>query len=697
MARKQYRARISENKNIYTIFVILLSAFMIIIPFLRGLFFRIDYMPAIIGISVLFVAYMAYNFRVKVFQGIDTYIGISVLLISAVYLISFFFAVNAKDAQDMFFIYFSYFMVYKLTSDLSAKDERYKNIFINLLIASTFILSFTSMLHMAGILNFSGVFIGKKLFGLYQYANTTASVLGVGIILSLNKQIIEENIKAAAIYQMILTALISSFIFTLSRGGYLVLAAVLLLNFLLIKARLKLKLILSIFVSFISNSFLIYKYYNLPEDQLSIIWIYYLISVIASAIIIYIAFSLSNRFKQLFADKNINRILLLVIIVFLGAAIFLLTAKGPEGYKYIPKDIIDRLSDINLSTESVSLRIYFAKDGLKIIKDYPIVGAGGGAWRNLYRQYQSIPYNTTEVHNFYVQYGTEVGIIGLIILAGLIMLLIMSMVKAIKSGSQYLYVYIAAILLFLHSMIDFNLSLVAVGYILWMLIGVINSDKNSLVIKKLPQKQLSGLLLLAALIVLSITSLTYYGIRSGNQGTIAYNKENNESKAIELYEKAIRFDKYNGAYRMELAQVMSMQLRKTKDKKYYDGILEQISLIQKYEPYNHNYSPVICNMYLGMGKFEEASALADEQLNAEKKVALTYMVKIDVDYEIARYYLASDKIKEATPYLGKIVDTKSRFDEMNKSLKDPLKLSEDHQKKIEAVQNILEMIEKTQQ
>jgi O-antigen ligase len=422
---------------------------------------------------------MAIKLKEKLYKIINTYLDMSILLIPVAYLISFFFAVNAKDAFDLFLLYSSYFMMYKLVSELSAKDDRYKNVFINVIIASAFLLSFTSMLHLAGIVNIKGTFIGNKLFGLYQYANTTASVLGVGIILSLNKLINEDNIKAKVIYQMILTALIPAFIFTLSRGGYLVLVAVMFVNFILVRARAKIKMIMGLVVSFLSGSVLIYKYYSLAENLFSGIWVQYLISIMVSAFFIYIIYVIISRFNRTFTDRSINTTLVIISIIFIGAAAFLLTAKGPDGYKYIPKDIVARLSDINLTTESVSLRMQFAKDGLKIIKDYPIIGAGGGAWRNLYRQYQSIPYNTTEVHNFYVQYGAEVGIIGLVILAGLIVLLVMSMIKVIKSSSQYLYVYIAAILLFLHSMIDFNLSLAAVGYILWMLIGIINSDKKT--------------------------------------------------------------------------------------------------------------------------------------------------------------------------------------------------------------------------
>ncbi len=813
MTKKAFNIINRNNHTVNAIFVFLIVTFVLIIPFYRGLFFRINYIPAICFVSIIFIAYMVYELRDKAYRPLNTYMDISVLLIAAAYLVSFFFAANAKDAFDILLLYSSYFMLYKLTSDLSVKNEKYKNIFINVIIASTFILSFTSMLHIAGIVDIKGAFIGKRLYGLYQYANTTASVLGVGIILSLNKLINEENTKTKAIYQMILTTLIAPFVFTLSRGGYLALAVVLLLNFILVKAKAKVKLLLGLFVSFLSSSILIYKFYILAEEVLSVIWVYYLISIITSALIIYVIYFIKNQIKPKFSDKAIKMVLITMAVIFVGAVVFVFTVKEPIEYrvehlaseeksrkynginlyelepdskytvefdvkaslespysygiiirsiddtnepteifrqfgptgsefaqksfdfttledtervviilynyesgsytiyknvvvkdtkdivvkrmeklKYVPVVIANRLAGINLQTKNVSLRVYFAKDGLKIIKDYPIAGAGGGAWKNLYRQYQSIPYSTTEVHNFYVQYGTEVGIIGFAALIGLLSLLVISMIKSFRAGSPHLHVYLAAMLLLIHSNIDFNLSLAAVGYMLWMLIGIINSDKNTPLIVKFPPKIIGALALALSLVILLLSSSIYYGLNLGSQGAAIVKEKKETEKAIEYYEKASKFDRYNAAYRFDLAQIMNNQLRKTKDKKYYDEFMEEVSLIRKYEPYNHQYTPTICSMYLAIGKLEEASTLAEVKLQDEPLLEHSYMMKIDVNYQISNYYLQNKKVKEAIPFLERVIDAKDKLEEINTKLKEPLKLTGDYTKKLEAASRTLEMI-----
>lgn len=795
------------------ILLLLISVFMIIILFYRGLFFRENYIPAVAIISIIFAAYMVYKLRDKRYRIVDTYMDLSVMLIPVSYLISFFFAVNANNAFDMLLIYCSYFMLYKLTSDLSAKDEKYKDIFINVIIVSSIILSFAGMFSIAGIISLKGSFIEKRLFGLYQYANTTASVLGVGIILTLNKLMIGTKRREIVLYQGVLTSLIAPFIFTLSRGGYLVLTGVLLLNFLLVKARAKLKLLLGIFISLLSSALLIFKFYTLLEEQFSTIYIYYLISIIVSITVIYFIYSFKGLIRIKFTDRAINVVLIIMTIIVTSAAVFIFSVKEPIEYKvehqaneesslknvtiplyglepsstykvdfdlkasvesqysygiivnsfddtnkrveilnhfdqigsgfehrsfefttledtkrlelyiynyetnsytvyknilisdsndivvkrieklkYVPSAIADRLLDINLKTANASSRVFFAKDGFKIIKDYPIVGAGGGGWKNLYRQYQSLPYNTTEVHNFYVQYIIEVGIIGLIALAGLLMLIIVSLVASIKAGSSYSYIYLSTLLLLLHSSIDFNLSLVAVGYILWMLVGLINSDKYTQLREK-PAKMFIRILALSLSFIICISaSFINYGMKLGAQGAKSYKEEDDAGKAIELYEKASQFDRYNSIYRIDLAQIMSNQLRKTNDKKYYDEMNKLILLIRKYEPYNHQYTSTICRMYLAIGSFENASELADQKLQNEPMLIQSYELKTGVNYEIAKYLLTSHKVQEASAYLEKVLEAKYEFEKLNARLRTPLSLEGDYPKEIEAAQRTLDLI-----
>ncbi len=181
-------------------------------------------------------------------------------------------------------------------------------------------------------------------------------------------------------------------------------------------------------------------------------------------------------------------------------------------------------------------------------------------------------------------------------------------------------------------------------------------------------------------------------MRLGAQGAAVSQENKDMNKAMELYKKASVFDKFNCAYRIDLAQIMAKQLRETKDKKYYNGIMEQISLIREYEPYNHQYTPIICSLYLSTGEFEKAAALADTKLQEEPMLAQSYALKTDVNYELANFYLKNNKVKEAIPHLEKIMEANEQFERINASLNKPLKLTEEYTKKLEAAQRTLNMI-----
>ncbi|MGI6423707.1 MAG: O-antigen ligase family protein [Tepidanaerobacteraceae bacterium] len=56
---------------------------------------------------------------------------------------------------------------------------------------------------------------------------------------------------------------------------------------------------------------------------------------------------------------------------------------------------------------------------MKIIKEYPILGTGGGGWKAIYQAYQSYRYFTTEVHSFFLQLWVETGTVGLLALLAL--------------------------------------------------------------------------------------------------------------------------------------------------------------------------------------------------------------------------------------------------------------------------------------
>jgi O-antigen ligase len=78
------------------------------------------------------------------------------------------------------------------------------------------------------------------------------------------------------------------------------------------------------------------------------------------------------------------------------------------------------IENINFQQHSVLERGTFYKDAVKLWSDYPIIGAGGGAWASLYEKYQNNPYTSRQAHNFALQYLVEAGALGFLAFIGFV-------------------------------------------------------------------------------------------------------------------------------------------------------------------------------------------------------------------------------------------------------------------------------------
>ncbi len=142
-------------------------------------------------------------------------------------------------------------------------------------------------------------------------------------------------------------------------------------------------------------------------------------SVTTSIIIYAIHHFITKRFAD-GLNAKFSRIkfsqFILPIVVLIAGTVGILLLYGNSGLiKLLPNSIEKRIETINLQQHSVLERATFYKDGIKVIKDYPLFGAGGAAWSFLYEKYQNNPYTSRQATIFFLQYIIEVGIIGFLL------------------------------------------------------------------------------------------------------------------------------------------------------------------------------------------------------------------------------------------------------------------------------------------
>lgn len=208
-------------------------------------------------------------------------------------------------------------------------------------------------------------------------------------------------------------------------------------------------------------------------------------SIIAAACIgaiQYYVLPILERKLQSFSIRKLSKIVLpAMLVVAVGIMAFLILMTPLK--QILPESIQSRVENINFQQNSVLERGTFYKDSLKIIKEHPVIGTGGGGWAVLYEKYQNNPYVSRQAHNFFLQYLVEVGLIGFIILAAMLIFIYWKFIKrSFTTGedetSPRLVFYFVSLSILIHSTLDFELSYVYLGSLVFICLGGMASVFN---------------------------------------------------------------------------------------------------------------------------------------------------------------------------------------------------------------------------
>jgi O-antigen ligase len=138
--------------------------------------------------------------------------------------------------------------------------------------------------------------------------------------------------------------------------------------------------------------------------------------------------------------------------------------------------VVERIQDTEMRTadgglsESVEARTEAARTALAIVRDFPVVGTGGGSFYNVFLSYRTPQYTYAYVdhtHNDYVEIACDYGLTGLSLLGGLVGLTLWKTVMVLAKRRATLPrgiafgVAMSIVALMVHSTVDFNLQIPA--------------------------------------------------------------------------------------------------------------------------------------------------------------------------------------------------------------------------------------------
>lgn len=519
------KASVAEMEQRSPVFLLLIGAtvlFMLWAPLWAALFngqmfdFERPIYQALRWASVILAILVVYLFNSWTPRDWRDLLSMSVLLFPLIYLISFFSAATYHLAANMIYIQLIYAALF-IFGMYGIRQKLGNTIIHQTIYIMSYFIVFFGLFHWFGNGKFiadvlgwliplksaAGTYLdavmtdsnGLRLTSFFQYANTYAAFLIALLFMGSYLVVRSRKWYAVGIHAFMLVPIILSFFLTLSRAAYVILPIVFIILILFLKPYRQILFTVHLGLSFIASLIILNRLTALGIEVntefsgassrsgwLLVLGVSVVYAVIAVLIQRFTAPWLERKLAT-FSTRKASAFIMPGVAVVLGAVLVFVFI-GTSAKNLLPENVKIRLENINFAQHSVLERETFYKDALKLVADYPIFGAGGGAWYALYEKYQHNPYTSRQAHSFYFQNLVETGLLGLLILLAFLAAVLYFYIRHYarstedERDSRFIY-FIIAISLLIHSVLDFDLSYVFIGLLLFLCLGGLMSSAST--------------------------------------------------------------------------------------------------------------------------------------------------------------------------------------------------------------------------
>jgi len=558
-------------------------------PFFRGLFFHGEQQWALIFASILFALTWFGKLGKRETGFLRKPLDYIALALVIAYGISFFFAANPRLAMAEIIKYTLYFLVFWLSAQLVKSHKEVRWLLHSMYLAGIGV-ALAGVMTASGMIHIKDGFLYGRIFSTMQYPNALAAYLAalsfIGIYLWLKamekvtggqgesgKSSSPKNTGLAPHIPALLYAvgnfiLLLIYIGTGSRGGLIVYPLVLLIFFIGLAKEYRYLAFGHFVLTFVAAMAANIKLMPmLVAGNAGAAWLWFFIGVAVAVLgqAVLVGLTRIKISKQVLGIAA--GVILLAILLF--GWIQVQNASDEVKSKLMPSHLITSIQNIKLSDRNVQERFVFWQDALKIVKEHPVFGLGGGAFEETYRRYQSYFYSSTQVHNHYVQMWTEVGTCGLVIFLLLWACYKWTVFKLCwgqKDRETKLLVWSmfgTAAMLGLHAFLDFDLSLSAITMVLFAMFGLTRGveryntrdytymDYEKFLTWKWAYQ--AGVIALCAVIIIYM-SLLNLSFSHATAGSKAFNAQD-FNRAKTEFEKAASQDRLNVDFLNDLSKI----------------------------------------------------------------------------------------------------------------------------------------------
>ncbi|MGF9699852.1 O-antigen ligase family protein [Paenibacillus sp. MABNR03] len=612
---------------------------------------------ALVITSLLFIVWAVVYYKNISLDSQRDWLKLAVLLLPLTYILSLISAASKYLAVNMILIQCIYTMLFIMTMYL-LQNKQINHIIQSSLIGIAYVIVGFGLLNWLGAFSFAGKLVGwfssgvvngvynqaiwndangPRLASIFQYPNTYAAFLMAFLFISIFSLIRTKKVYMQLVHGFMLVPILLSLLLTLSRTGLVMMPIVFVIILLFLKPAKQILWFIYLAISGIGTILILNPVNNaglelqqqFTAGLASKGWIYLIAASIVVAVIIWalqhwIAPKLEAKLQSWGNRKGAS------LWIPLGSALFAIIAAvlllGTSLRNILPDSISTRLENINFQQHSVLERLTFYKDAVKVIADYPLIGAGGGAWTALYEKYQNNPYVSAQAHNFFMQYLVEVGIIGFIIFMAFILYIFYQFVRSYlrrdeSERESHFVFFILSMTILVLSLLDFNMSYVFIGMLVFIGFGGMAAAIEPRPVQRLKVSPSAARGIYTAIAGVSIIILLIVSVRflQANQYANAAKEVAQTSQSFEEIKAALDKDltirSTHSDSLLTLSALYQQGFEQTQDDQFY---MAGIDLLQKglqAEPYNKSMVKQLIQFYELKGESDQAYTLQKEYAN----------------------------------------------------------------------------------
>lgn len=340
-------------------------------------------------------------------------------------------------------------------------------------------------------------------------------------------------------------------------------------------------------------------------------------------------------------------------------------------HRTLPQRFYERIYSYSRD-RNMDRRFELFRDALKVIKDYPIFGIGGGGFASVYQVYQEQPYASREVHNHFLQVWIESGIIGFLSFIGIWVSFAFAFARncfkksiSFRRRQYWTASFMPVAALGAHSAIDWNFSMAAVGIFLFVLLGAGRSLDQSRYFGQIiaeggnvvNKSYVWGIAASTAGILLTVYSIILITGLDATWRSQEFLERNNLKQAATEMERAISLDPLKAENYHNLNVLLENQFQFTGAS---EGDIERLLYLARrayeLEPFNPSYVSRYGNLLFAYVDVIEGLSYSDRLIGLRPFQENSYLQPALARLRIAEFHMQAGNYQEAKRYLDEIIE-----------------------------------------